>query len=101
MTPQPMTLTRRRLLAAAPLSTLLAACGGGGSGETATPAILEFALAAPVLVGAPASLRVRFSGGSARIEPGLGAVTSGSVVGTPVLAGAQRYRLIVTAPGTA
>ena len=42
MTPQPMTLTRRRLLAAAPLSALLAACGGGGSGETATPTIQEF-----------------------------------------------------------
>ena len=55
MTPQPMTLTRRRLLAAAPLSTLLAACGGGGSGETATPAIQEFALAAPTLVGAAAA----------------------------------------------
>ena len=99
MTPQPLTLTRRRLLAAAPLSTLLAACGGGGSGETATPTIQEFALAAPALVGAPASLRVRFSGGSGRIEPGLGAVTSGSVVQTPVLGSGQRYRLIVSAPG--
>lgn len=99
MTPQPLTLTRRRLLAAAPLTTLLAACGGGGSGETATPTIQEFALAAPALVGAPASLRVRFSGGSGRIEPGLGAVTSGSVVQTPALGGTQRYRLIVSAPG--
>jgi hypothetical protein len=95
-----MTLTRRRLLAAASLSTLLAACGGGGGGvETPTPAIQEFTLAAPALIGASATLRVRFSGGSARIEPGLGAVSSGSAVDTPVLAGAQRYRLIVTAPG--
>lgn len=99
MTPQPMTLTRRRLLAAAPLSALLAACGDGGSGEGATPTIQEFSLVAPALIGATASLRVRFSGGSGRIEPGLGAVTSGSVVDTPALAGAQRYRLIVTAPG--
>jgi hypothetical protein len=94
-----MTLTRRRLLAAAPLTTLLAACGGGGSGETATPTIQEFALAAPALVGAPASLCVRFSGGSGRIEPDLGAVASGSVVETPALGGTQRYRLIVSAPG--
>jgi hypothetical protein len=94
-----MNLTRRRLLAAAPLSTLLAACGGGGGGETSTPTIQEFALADPALVGAPASLRVRFSGGSGRIEPGLGAVTSGSVVETPALDSTQRYRLIVSAPG--
>jgi hypothetical protein len=94
-----MTLTRRRLLAAAPLGTLLAACGGGGGVETPTPTIQEFTLAAPALVGAPASLRVRFSGGSGRIEPGLGAVTSGSVVDTPVLGSAQRYRLVVSTPG--
>jgi hypothetical protein len=98
MTPQPTPLTRRRLLAAAPLSALLAACGGG-NGETATPTIEEFALEAPALVGATATLRLRFSGGSGRIEPGLGAVTSGRVVHTPVLGAAQRYRLIVSAPG--
>jgi hypothetical protein len=97
MTPQAQHPTRRRLLAAAPLSALLAACGGGS--ETAAPTILEFSLAAPALVGAPASLRVRFSGGSGRIEPGLGNVTSDSVVETPVLAGPQRYRLVVSAPG--
>jgi Galactose oxidase, central domain len=95
-----MTMTRRRLLAAAPLGTLLAACGGGGSGEgTDAPAIQEFALAAPAQVGERASLRVRYSGGSGRIEPGLGAVNSGRVVETPVLGAAQRYRLIVSAPG--
>lgn len=97
-----MNLTRRRLLAALPLGTLLAACGGGdGDSETATPVIEEFALASPALVGASATLRVRYSGGSGRIEPGLGAVASGSMVETPVLARAQRYRLIVSALGAA
>jgi hypothetical protein len=101
MTPQTTTLTRRRLLAAVPLSTLLAACGGGGIGsdDTDTPTIQEFALAEPALVGAPASLRVRFSGGNARIEPGLGTVSSGQLVQTPVLGSTQRYRLIVSKPG--
>ena len=97
MTPQSPHPNRRRLLAAAPLSALLAACGGGS--ETAAPTILEFALAAPALVGAPARLRVRFIGGSGRIEPGLGAVVSDTVVETPSLAAPQRYRLIVSAPG--
>lgn len=97
MTPPPLHPTRRRLLAAAPLGALLAACGGGS--ETAAPTIQEFALAAPALVGAPARLRVRFSGGSGRIEPGLGTVTTDTVVETPPLAAAQRYRLIVSAPG--
>jgi hypothetical protein len=99
MTPKPTTLTRRRLLAVAPLSTLLAACGGGGIGDMDTPTIQEFGLAEPALVGAPANLRVRYGGGSGRIEPGLGAVRSGQVVRTPVLGSTQRYRLIVSAPG--
>jgi hypothetical protein len=100
MTPHTSTLTRRRLLAAAPLSTLLAACGGGSiDSETAAPTIQEFTLATPALVGERASLRVRYSGGSGRIEPGLGAVASGRVVQTPVLGATQRYRLIVSAPG--
>lgn len=101
MTSQAMKLTRRRLLAAAPLSTLLAACGGSGADETNTPTIQEFALASPVLVGERASLRVRYSGGAGRIEPGLGAVASGTTVQTPALARGQRYRLVVSAPGAA
>jgi hypothetical protein len=98
-TPNP---SRRHLLAAASLGTLLAACSGGEDAPQADrPAIEEFALASPALVGAAAGLRVRFRGGSGRIEPGLGTVASGSIVQTPVLAGTQRYRLVVSQPGAA
>ena len=100
LTPTPAArLSRRHFLASTSLSGLLAACGGGGSAEEERPSIEEFTLAAPALVGEAARLRVRFRGGSARIEPGLGAVTSGSTVQTPVLAGSQRYRLVVSQAG--
>ncbi len=99
-TPAP-TLRRRHLLAAASLGPLLAACGGGDAPAEDSPAIQEFTLAAPVRVGEAAGLRVRFSGGSGRIEPGLGAVTSGSTVQTAALARTQRYRLVVSRPGAA
>jgi hypothetical protein len=98
-TPNP---SRRHLLAPASLGTLLAACGGGEDApQTDRPVIDEFALASPALVGAAASLRVRFRGGSGRIEPGLATVTPGSTIQTPVLAGTQRYRLVVSQPGAA
>lgn len=98
----PQAPARRRLLAAAPLAALLAACGGGGDAGSPgnAPRINAFSLQTPpVRVGESARLRVDFSGGSGRIEPGIGAVTSGSVVQTPVLTAPQRYRLVVTAPG--
>lgn len=91
--------SRRHFLAGTALGGLLAACGGGGGADGERPTVDDFALAAPALVGETASLRVRFRGGSGRIEPGLGAVTSGSTVRTPVLSGSQRYRLVVSQPG--
>lgn len=93
-------LSRRRFMACTSLGGLLAACGGGGDApEGDRPTIDEFALASPALVGDPAGLRVRFRGGAGRIEPGLGAVTSGSTVQTPALAGPQRYQLVVSRAG--
>lgn len=100
----PAHLSRRHLLAGATLSTLLAACGGGGddgASDADRPTIDEFSLAAPALVGASASLKLRFRGGSGRIEPALGAVSSGSTVQTEVLSGTKRFRLIVSQPGAA
>lgn len=103
MTTPPEHLTRRHLLAGATLAPLLAACGGGDDGASRAdpPTIDEFALAAPALVGAPASLTVRFRGGTGRIEPALGAVSSGSTVQTDRLSGTKRFRLIVSKPGAA
>jgi hypothetical protein len=101
--PLPPTLSRRRLLAgtgALATTGLLSACGGGGDGPAAgTPSIRAFeAERATVSVGEPARLFVRFDGGSGRIEPGLGAVTSGTTIETPPLDASRRYRLIVTGP---
>ncbi len=89
-------------------AALLAACGGGSDGPSAPPAqpgpptIVSLGADKPAYaMGERALLTPTFSGGSGRIEPGIGAVRSGVAVATPVLDGDVTYRLIVEAPGQA
>lgn len=78
----------------------LAGCGGGADTDTGRPAIQAFDAAATTLfVGERARLTATFSGGQARIEPGIGRVTSGVPVDTPPVAAGQRYTLVVEAAG--
>lgn len=90
--------TRRHLLAS--LSSLtLAACGGGG-GSTPPPAEPAPALRlssdrSQYFVGEQAELRVEFPSGSARLEPGFGAVRSGQLLRTGPLRGPLALRLVV------
>ncbi|MGL4573710.1 MAG: Kelch repeat-containing protein, partial [Burkholderiaceae bacterium] len=85
----------------------LAACGGGGGGGdsapppvSGAPAIQEFQASAPTaFVGERVTLTARFTGGTGRIEPDIGAVASGVAVQTPVLDVSRIYTLIVEAPG--
>lgn len=90
--------TTRRGLLAAGLGWGLSACGGGGSGPGEGPAIQRLEAGA-AHVGEATTLTAVFSGGSGRIEPGLGPVHSGVAVTTPVLAGPRRFTLVVEAPG--
>jgi hypothetical protein len=98
----------------------LAACGGGGGSGGGTPptspvqpppggnppvqapAIQEFtADKAAYGIGEIATLTVRFTGGTGRIEPEIGPVQSGTPVRTSKLDGTREYRLVVestTAP---
>lgn len=93
------TLARRRVLLAAASAAVLAACGGSGE-ETATATIQEFATDRDAyFVGDSAQLRVRYSGGSGRIEPGIGAVGPAATVGTGVLDRSVTYRLVVEGQG--
>ncbi len=78
----------------------LAGCGGGAEPDTGRPAIQAFgATTTTLFVGERARLTATFSGGQARIEPGIGRVTSGVPVDTPPLAAGQRYTLVVEAAG--
>ncbi|HEY9100987.1 Kelch repeat-containing protein [Chitinimonas sp.] len=78
---------------------LLAACnvssrlddGSGGSGGDATLT----ADRSSYLVGEVATLTPKFTGKVARIDPGLGAVTSGVAVKTPALRDNTEYKLVV------
>jgi hypothetical protein len=90
---------RRAGLAAAAALLLIAACGGGDAGSG--PLIHEFSAdrSGDYFVGERARLRVRYAGGSGRIEPGFGAVPDGAEVDTGVLAESRRYRLVVEVPG--
>lgn len=86
------------------LATGLAACGGGGSGDAAAevPRIDSFvSQREPLHVGDRARVVATFGGGSGRIEPVLGPITSGAAVDTPVLDGPLTLRLVVEAPGKA
>ena len=105
-----------RLLAPLMLSAMalaLAGCGGGSSkaanppgGGTGTPppapTIQEFAAdRALFFVGEDASLTARFTGGTGRIEPGIGEVQSGVPVAVRGLSGPVEFTLTVTsAAGT-
>jgi hypothetical protein len=89
----------------------IAGCGGGGSDGASPPgqgpvpsppppppppAIQAFSAdKADYFVGERAILTVRFSGGTGRIEPDIGVVTSGASVSTPVLDGSRELRLVV------
>lgn len=80
------------------LAPLLVGCGGGGDGAAApaAPSISSFASTTTrTFVGERATLVASFAGGQGRIEPGIGAVTSGVAVTTPVLTQHVRYTLIV------
>jgi hypothetical protein len=104
MTALPHDSSRRRLLLAASLGPLLAACGGGGGSDNTPPAaensaIDELSLVGPARIGEPATLAVRYRGGTGSVEPALGPVASGGTVQTPVLADTKRFRLIVSRPG--
>lgn len=91
---------RRAGLAAGAALWLLGACGGGGDAGSG-PLIEDFSAdrSGPYFVGERAKLRVRYAGGSGRIEPGIGAVADGAEIDTGVLASSRRYRLVVEAPG--
>jgi hypothetical protein len=101
------------------LMLTLAGCGGGGDGSgppvgnpgpnppggnpPPAPGIAEFSADKPsYFVGERATLTVRFSGGTGRIEPNVGEVQSGVAVQTEPLDGARELRLVVSSSaGTA
>ena len=89
--------------AASGLAAGLAACGGGG-GDTpaAVPRIDGFSnQREPLQVGDRARVVATFSGGTGRIEPGIGPVASGVAIETPVLDGPHTLQLVVESPGQA
>ncbi len=91
-------LARRRWIVGIPAAALLAACGGD---LLPAPTISEFSAdRTDAFVGDTVRLTARFSGGTARIEPGVGAVSSGIAVRTVPLAGDTRFRLIVSSGAT-
>lgn len=100
----PQAVRRRRfvltaLTAAGALALGLAGCGGGG-GDADMPRIETFAAAAgSVQVGERAQLTATFSGGSGRVEPGVGTVRSGVPFDTAVLDRERSYTLVVESPG--
>jgi hypothetical protein len=91
----------RRAMLAMGLGWGLAGCGGGGSGggDTAPAPAITGLEAGEAHVGEAVRLTAVFSGGQGRIEPDIGAVTSGVAALTPPLAGPRRYTLVVEAPG--
>ncbi|MBS2033179.1 MAG: hypothetical protein JST54_35225 [Deltaproteobacteria bacterium] len=72
-------------------------CASGTCQTAATPTIRDFS-ATPTLVstGATAQLMADFSGGAGRIDPGIGAVTSGAAVSTGALTQTTTFTLTVT-----
>lgn len=84
-------------------AVLLAACGGGADAPVppaAQPTIVSFTAGqAAYRMGDRAQLTAVFSGGSGRIEPGVGPVQSGVAIATPALDGDVTYRLVVEAAG--
>jgi hypothetical protein len=115
LTPLPRAGRTRRLLACVLLPLLLVACGGGGGAggggldrppptgpvqppPVTAPSIQEFASdKAAYFVGESATLTVRFTDGTGRIE-GYGPVTSGTPFRTPALDSTVELRLVVESP---
>jgi hypothetical protein len=88
---------RRHLLLAA--AVVLAGCGGGDGAGTG-PSIAEFSAdRAAYFVGDSALLRIRFSGGTGSIEPGIGSVGADATVGTGPIERSTAFRLTVTGSG--
>jgi hypothetical protein len=91
--------------AALAAALVMTGCGGGGGDSVAppppaAPAIVTFAADRDrYFVGETAQLTLRFSGGTARIEPDIGPVSDGARVTTPVLSEGRSFRLIVEGPG--
>lgn len=86
---------------------LLSACSGGSSDPwtpgPGAPTILQFDTdRSSYFVGDKAKLTVRYSGGTGRIEPVIGTVSSGTTVETPPLEFTTQFELVVqSAQGTA
>jgi hypothetical protein len=97
--------TARFFITAWVLLLALAGCGGGSSGPPPSdqPVIQQYqADRASYGVGDVAKLTVRFTGGTGRIEPAIGPVSSGVTVDTPPLDVTTSYELIVeSSAGTA
>jgi hypothetical protein len=92
--------SRRAWLLAGPLAALLAACGGGGDFDT-SPQIARFESSTTVAyVGDSVRLRAEFTGGSGRIDPDIGAVTSGASITTPPLDREREFQLRVERLGS-
>jgi Galactose oxidase, central domain len=90
---------RRAWLLAAPVAALLAACGGGDFDSA--PQITRFESSTTVaLVGESVRLRAEFLGGSGRIDPDIGAVTSGATITTPPLDREREFQLRVERLGS-
>lgn len=91
---------RRPLLLAMTSAAFLAACGGGNGGEPGAPSIQEFSAERSAhFVGDVAQLRVRYSGGTGRIEPYIGPVAASATVGTGPLERSTTFRLVVEGHG--
>jgi hypothetical protein len=88
-----------RLAMMSALGFALAGCGGEGEDPPTggpDPVIVEFSADQPAyFIGDKATLTVRFSGGTGRIDPGIGAVQSGATVQTEALDGPRELRLVV------
>jgi len=79
----------------------LVGCGGGGSGSPSpVPQIVEFSAdRSSYFIGEKATLTVRFSGGTGRIDPDIGPVQDGATVQTGELDGPRELRLVVESAG--
>ena len=88
-----------RLAMISALGVALAGCRVDGEDPPtggAAPVITEFSADQPAyFIGDTAALTVRFSGGTGRIDPGIGAVQSGATVQTEALDGPRELRLVV------
>ena len=88
-----------RLALMSALGFALAGCSTEGEDpppDGPAPVIAEFSADQPAyFIGDKATLTVRYSGGTGRIDPGIGAVQSGATVQTEALDGPRELRLVV------